>query len=314
MAADAQGRRSALLLGIVIVFWGCNWPIIKLGLIDISPLWFAAARLGLGAACMFAASAARGGIRLPPRADLPVVLSVALLQFAAFLALAQTAMLYVPAGRSSVLAYTTPIWVVPLAWIVLGERLDRARWLSLAFGTGGLIVLFSPLGVDYADIPGLIGNGLLLLAALAWAVTIVHVRAHRWLSRPFDLIPWQMLLAAIIVAGVAAVLEPDGHVRWTVRLVLILAYNGVIASAFCFWAFITVNRSLSAATTALASLGVPAIGLVSSAIVVGEPLTLGNVIGLLLILAGTVCLIDFRRIGGRQPPPRAACADLRGNP
>lgn len=293
---EHERRRSGVLLTVVILLWGCNWPIIKLGLADLSPLWFAAARLGLGAVCLFVLNAMAGRLRLPPRGDLPVIASVALLQFAAFLGLAQTAMLYVPAGRSSVLAYTTPMWVVPLAWIVLGEKLDRARWLSLALGISGIVVLFSPFALDYRDAMGLVGNGLLLLAALSWAVTIVHVRAHRWRSKPFDLIPWQMLLAAVIVALAAAVIERDAAVNWTARLVLILGYNGIIASAFCFWAFITVNRSLSAATTSLASLGVPAVGLVSSAIVVGEPLTSGNVLGLALIIAGTVCLIDFRRI------------------
>ena len=70
----------------------------------------------------------------------------------------------------------------------------------------------------------------------------------------------------------------------------ILAYNGPIASGFCFWAFLTVSRSLPAMDTALGSLGVPVIGVVSSALILGETLTAGAVTGLLLILIGVLAV------------------------
>ena len=70
----------------------------------------------------------------------------------------------------------------------------------------------------------------------------------------------------------------------------ILAYNGPIASGFCFWAFLTVSRSLPAMDTALGSLGVPVFGVVSSALILGETLTAGAVTGLILILIGVLAV------------------------
>ena len=58
---------------------------------------------------------------------------------------------YVPAGRAALLAYSTPIWVVPAAMLFLGERLTGLRVLGLLAGLGGLAVLFNPLSFDWSD-------------------------------------------------------------------------------------------------------------------------------------------------------------------
>ncbi|CAO4138365.1 hypothetical protein PKCBPO_00066 [Methylorubrum thiocyanatum] len=58
---DAVGSAPALLLGGAILLWGANWPVMKLGLGHVSPLWFSALRFATGAACLFAWQAGCGG-------------------------------------------------------------------------------------------------------------------------------------------------------------------------------------------------------------------------------------------------------------
>ena len=304
MANTLGPGRAVLLLGLVILLWGVNWPIMKAGLHYLPPLWFAFARVVLGALTLAALLSVRGSLRRPPRADLPVLLSVGLLQIGAFLALSHIALLYVEAGRSAILAYTTPLWVVPLAALLLGERIGLARLAALACGLAGLAVLFNPLAVDYGDRAALIGNGMLIACAVLWALTIVHVRAHRWQATPLDLMPWQLLLGAVVLLPLALMIEPHPDVVWGWPLAVVLAYNGSLATAFCFWAFVTVNRSLQATTTSLGSLGVPVVGMLAAAIALGEPLTGAKLLGLGLILAGVVLLsITASR---DRPPPAAA--------
>jgi drug/metabolite transporter (DMT)-like permease len=287
--AKATGR-AALLLGLVILLWGVNWPIMKVGMDYMPPLWFAFARVALGAATLALLLVARHELRPPPRADLPVLLSVGLLQIGAFLALTHMALLYVGAGRSAILAYTTPLWVVPLSAVFLRERIGPARLLAVACGLAGLAVLFNPLEVDYGDHTALMGNGMLLAGAFVWALAIVHVHAHRWQATPLQMMPWQMLLGAALLLPLALALEPrpSFHLGWP--LVAVLAYNGPIASAFCYWAFVTVNRSFQATTTSLGSLGVPVVGVLTAWIALGEPLTVAKLTGLGLISAGVVLL------------------------
>jgi drug/metabolite transporter (DMT)-like permease len=290
MSEAKDTGRAALLLGLVILLWGVNWPIIKLGLQFMPPLWFAVARVALGTLCFIALLLATGRLQPPPRADLPVVLSVGVLQVAAFLGLTHFALMFVEAGRSAILAYTTPLWVAPLSALFLREPLTLVKLLAVGLGMTGVAVLFNPLAVDYGDHHVLLGNGLLVLSALAWAVSIVHVRGHQWQASPLALMPWQMLLGAVVLVPVAAMVEPGPKIDWSRELLGILFYNGPIASAFCYWAFVTVNRSFSATATALGSLGVPVVGVLASALALGEPLTAAELAGLALIGAGVAML------------------------
>lgn len=294
---DARRRQALLLLLALVAIWGANWPIMKVGLDYIPPFWFAAVRLALGALTLFALLAALGRLGLPPRADLPVVLSVGLLQMTGFLAMANLALLTVEAGRSAVLAYTTPLWVTPAAVLLLGERLTRLKALGLLLGLAGLAVLFNPLHFAWHDRAQLLGNGALLLAALLWSGAILHVRRHRWTASPLELAPWQMLVAVVPLSALALALEGLDWARWSWELGAVLAYNGPLASAFCFWASTMVSRDLPAITASLGFLGVPVCGVLVSTLWLGEPLSASLLGGLAAILAGLalVNLADQRR-------------------
>lgn len=282
----AINRTAGALLVAVVVLWGANWPVLKIGLDHIEPVWFAVLRLVLGVACFAVVLAFGRRLRLPSRDDWPVVASVGLLQMAAFMALINLALPWVPAGRSAILAYTTPLWVAPGAALLLGERLTPARLGGVGLGLGGVLVLFNPLGFDWSDGGAVMGNGLLLLAALAWAAAILHVRGHAWTASPLELAPWQMLVGLAPLTVLALVLEGAPDVEWTPEFLWVAFYNGPLATAFAFWAAITVTRMLPAVTVSLAFLTVPAAGVLFSWLLLGETLTPTNLAGLAAIMAG----------------------------
>jgi len=292
-----EERKAYLLLAVIVVVWGANWPIMKVGITHIPPLWFASTRVLLGAACLFALLALRREFRWPVRSDLPILLSVGILQLGIGLGLVHSALKAVEAGRSAILAYTTPIWVAPLAIVLLGERPTPARIGGLAFGLAGLAVLFDPSLPDLAEPRQIAGNVLLLVSAMLVAVVIVHSRRHRMTMTPLQLMPWQLSLGGILLAVQAVMIEGLPEISFTPSLVVILLYNGPIASAFCFWAYFSVMRALPATSTALGSLGVPVAGMLFSAVALGEVLTSAKVLGMGLISVGVALLVrsDFRR-------------------
>lgn len=289
-------RTAWCLLIFITIALGANWPIIKIGLAYIPPLHFAAARVVLGALCLAAVALSRGAFRLPKRADLPLVFGVGLLQMGAFLSLITIGLMFVPAGRSAILAYTTSLWVVPLAAILLGERLTPMKALGLLLGLAGVAVLFNPMGFDWSDPAVLLGNGLLLLAALIWAALIVLVRGYHGASSPLTLGTWQFLLASAVLVPLALLFEDSSTIELGWPLAAVLIYNGPIATAFSFWAMLTLTQALPAITTSLALLGTPAIGMLAAALMLGEPITITNSAGLVLILGGLalVTLADWR--------------------
>jgi drug/metabolite transporter (DMT)-like permease len=288
--SDSTLSRSTavLLLVFVILVWGINWPVMKFGLHMMPPFTFSAIRVTLGALTMFLVLALRGGIKLPSRHDMPIVLSVGLGQIAAFLAFITLALQHVDAGRSAILSYTTPIWVVPAAIIFLRERLGRLTACGLALGLLGIAALFNPWEFDWSDRTGLIGNGYLLLAAIAWAFALLHVKIHQWHSSALALTPWQLSVAALPLAALALIFERDAWQPIDHATALVLAYNGPLSTAFAVWAWLSVNRALPAITSSLASLGVPVVGLIASVLTLGEHLEVASIAGLALISGGLV--------------------------
>ncbi|MDX9861693.1 MAG: DMT family transporter, partial [Rhodospirillales bacterium] len=263
----------------------------------IPPLWFAAARHVLAAIDLFGLLAALGRLRLPRRGHWGVLLSVGIGQVGANMALIHLGVQYIEAGRSAIFAYTTPLWVAPLAAIFLGERLHHRKLLGVALGLLGVVVLSGPAALTLGSGPTLLGNGLLVLAAMISASVIVHMRSRGRAVQALDLAPWQMLLGAAVLVPTAILAEGPPAVEWSIPLVAVLAYNGMLATAFCLWAFVVVMRDLPATSTAVGSLGVPVVGVLTSAVILGEPLSLAKMAGLTLILGGVlvVSIGDLRR-------------------
>ena len=117
----------------------------KMGLQFITPLWFAATRVFLGALCLFAFLALKGGVRLPGRGEISILVSVAVFQIALPTELIHTGLSCMDTGRSAILVFTIPLWVAPIAFFALGERLTRMNLVGLAMGLAGIAVLFNPL-------------------------------------------------------------------------------------------------------------------------------------------------------------------------
>jgi drug/metabolite transporter (DMT)-like permease len=90
----------------------------------------------MGAIILFAVAAALGELRWPSRRDWPIVLAVGALQMAAFMALTTVGLQFVPAGRSAILAYTTPLWVTPLAVSSAGRAAEPAEGVRFALRAG----------------------------------------------------------------------------------------------------------------------------------------------------------------------------------
>ena len=276
--------QAILLLGIIAVSWGTAWPVIKAILQDVPPLWALLLRSCIGTTVLFAISAGRQSLTVPKRGDIPV--DVALLHMVAFAALVSVGLQFVPAGRSVVLGYTTPLWVMIGARLFLGEPLTPVRLIGVAMGMFGIVLLFNPSSFDWQNRPAVMGNSLVLLGSLCWAASILHVRAHKWVSSPFELVPWQALLATCILAPLAVVFEGVPDIDWSTGLLLLLLYGGTAGIALPYWAMQTVNRDLPAITTALALLAVPIVGVICSSIGLGEPIGPTLILAMVLIISG----------------------------
>jgi drug/metabolite transporter (DMT)-like permease len=286
-SGDAR-RLGAILLVTVVLAWGLTWPVNKVILATVPPLWAVALRTGIGAVALFVLAALQGRLGLPPRGDLPVLVSIALLHMVGFGVLSSIGLQTVPTGRSVVLAYTTPLWVVPGAALFLGEPLTARRIVGVVVGLAGLIVLFNPLAFDWTERAAVLGNLAILAAALLWAASILHIRGHPWHSTPFDLLPWETVLAAAVLTPLAYLIAGPPTFTIDAPLAALLVYAGVPGTALAYWAVAMASRHLPAITTSLGLLATPVVSTLVAAVWLQEVPTPDVLAAMGLILSGIV--------------------------
>jgi drug/metabolite transporter (DMT)-like permease len=280
-----------LQLTATVVLFGLSWPIIKIGLTASTPVWLASGRATCSAISSFVLLSALGRLKWPSRADWPIVLSVGAFQLSFFFALSNLGVQSVPAGRSGVLAYSTMLWLVPLS-ALLGERVGWRGMAGALVGLLGIMVLIDPWRFDWGNRAIVQGHVWLLLAGLSWALALLHARRHRWRLSPLDVLPWQMSVATILLWILALVIEPHGYLDLDrTNLWIALLYVGVFAGPAGTWASVSVARALPPVMASLGMLGTPLLAILSSVVLVNEPVTWPLALGTLLVVAGIAIVI-----------------------
>jgi drug/metabolite transporter (DMT)-like permease len=286
-SSSVHSRRAAyLLLVLLALVWGAHWVVVKTGLHYMPPLTYGVLRLVGGLLTVVAILGAQRRLRLPPRSDLPIVLSTGTLQVAAGIVLMNFALQAVPAGRSSVLTFSTPLWVALILWLFFRKRLGAAEILGLGLGIAGILVLVNPTVINWGiplEVAGTLG---LILMAMLWAVVTLHIRRHVWGLTTFDLQPW-ILLTALVPVGIAALLLERGRsIDWNPVTVLILLYSGPLATAFANWASQSITRSLGPIGATTGFLATPVVGLICGSVFLHETLGPIDLLGFGLVLGG----------------------------
>src|SRR5260221_848209 len=114
----------------------------KIALRHAHPFDFAALRVGLGAALLFALVKARS--RPLALSHYRMALALGLLQVALFVALSHFALLHAGSGKTSVLVFTMPFWMIVFVHFVIGERVRGAQWIAAALAFAGPGFLVAP--------------------------------------------------------------------------------------------------------------------------------------------------------------------------
>ena len=272
-----------LLLASLSLFWGLNWPGMKIILAEVPVWWFRSICLLAGGSILLAVSAVSGKRwRLQRNEYRPVMLcgSFAILGWMVFSAYGVSLM---PAGRASIIAFTMPLWASLIAHYVLGENLTRVRLIGLALGLLGLAVLIGPDLVILQRAP--LGALFMLMAAISWATGTILIKKTSWEIPAISNVAWQLLFSAIPVTLVAALSEPfPDPAELSANALLALLYLILFPMSYCQWAYFRVVGLLPASLAAIGTLTVPLIGVYSSHLVLGESVGYSELIALILIV------------------------------
>lgn len=302
-AAAAEPASQALqprrvLLAVVLVLalalaWGCNWPSMKVVLTGLDP-WLFRLITGIGGGVIFLAALRVRGVSLTvPRREWGALALVAGFNMTIFPTASILALIYLPAGWTALIGYTMPIWAALISSAVFREPVTVRRVGALVLGLVGLVVLLLPRLDGSANITT--GVPIMLTGAVLWAVGVVAQKQFRW-SRPVAVVTaWQILLGGlpfIIVAGLLS--DFSALTRMPLPAALALAYSvliGLVAGSYLFY---RVVHLFPVAVAGIASLAVPVVGVLSSAVLLGESIGFGEVAAMALVV-GAIALVLFER-------------------
>lgn len=290
---------ACLLATLLAAIWGPGWTVDKLGLEAVPPFTYGALRLGVAIIVLALVLLARGRLERPSRHDMPIVLGGGLGQIAASLILMNIALPFLPAGRTALLAYTTPIWVAILQAVVFRARPSKREAIALILGVGGIGLLLNPASIDWRAPGVLAGSGIMLMSAALMGATILLLRHHRWEGPTLDLIFWETLVALVPLGLLAVAFDAGKSVDWGVQALFCVLYSGALETAFGYWASQTIQRALPPMATSVILLAVPVVGILTGAVVLRETISLGDLVGFAVTLAGivTLSLIDKQQPG-----------------
>ena len=275
---ETRAKLACALAGVV---WGLFWiPLRAMDQAGISGAWATAMLYFWPLLLLLPLAAWRWRRMLRGGAGLQVTGMVT----AASLVLYADALIYTEVIRAMMLFYLTPVWSTLLARIFLNEPITLARWIALALGLSGMLVIF---GVD-AGIPWPrnLGDWMGLASGVTWAVAAVRMRgdnqnhAIEFTTVQFG---WGTLLALGIaflpLAGAGPVPDLErvaGALPWLLPVVLFVVIPGTFAA---LWG----TPLLSPGIVGILFMTEISVGAVTAALWAGEPFGAREITGILLI-------------------------------
>jgi drug/metabolite transporter (DMT)-like permease len=298
--SDRRTTYALVALVLLSLIWGYNWVVMKKVLAYVGPFAFSALRTVLGALALFAVLLLRGQslrLRAPGQTFL-----LGMLQTAAFTALIQVALISGGAGKTAVLVYAMPFWLLPMAWIVLGERVRGGQWLAVALAVAGLVFIFEPWGPQASLVSSLLALG----GSACWAASAVLAKRMRQRTQLdlLSLTAWQMLFGALALC-ILALLVTEKPILPAAYFFGALAFNALAATGLAWLLWLFVLDTLPAAMAGLSSLAVPVVGVLAAWVQLGERPNGAEAAGMVL-LGAALCLVSLLALRRQRQALQAA--------
>ena len=278
--------KAFFALFLLTLIWGYNWIVMKLAIQYASPFQFAALRTFIGALMLFLVLLiTKRPIKLQ---EFPTMLALGLLQTCGFTGLLILALVVGGAGKTSVLSFTMPFWVLLFAWPMLGEKVQGWQWLAVFFALFGIVLIFDPLHIK--------GDGMSMFMALcsgiSWAISVIVSKKLHQRRPDLDLLnitAWPTLLGSLPIV-VVALLLPAPPIVWSQTFILTVTYSIFLSGSLAWVLWMYALQRLPAGIASMASMLIPVIAVVCAWLQLGERPNRIELTGMLLIAFALVII------------------------
>lgn len=263
-------RQQLVLLVLLTVVWGLNWPVMKFGVTGFPPLTFRTLCMWLGLPLL-------GGFLLWRRVPFAIgrehwrelaVLTVFNMFF--WHTLAILAIQSLSSGRAAILGYTMPVFSAVIGALWFGQRLPARAWGGVAAAALGVVLLL------WHEITALTGRPLgvamMLVAAATWAIGTQQMRRTRIPAPTLAMSFWMTLATTLWMTLLSVLFERGAWVAPNPAQWLAIAYNAVGVFAFAQVVWLMLARDLPPIASTLSVMFIPVLGVFSGAWWLGEVL------------------------------------------
>ena len=282
------------LLGALTFVWGTNWPLFRIALDELPVLTFRTIVLAAAVVVLTLILLIRGeSFAVPKGKWLPLIVASAMNIFVWNIA-TSFAVLYIPSGHASVLAYTMPLWVAVIGFVVFCQKLTGRLLAAILIGAAAVVALMAPNFRSYAQAPlGLFWG---LFAGFCWAIGTFVVKRTTWPGMGLSLTFWQVLLTFPPIA-LGALLIDGLPTHWpSAKALAATLYTGSIPMALGTATWFALVKLLPAQVAALSSIAIPIVAIVSGILILNEPLSTLQAVA----IASTVISLWLALTPGRE--------------
>jgi drug/metabolite transporter (DMT)-like permease len=262
-------RRQLWALLALTLMWGVNWPMMKLSLQELSPLYFRASTMLLGALWLFVYVARRGERMWPGRAEWATIAWLGLPNVLGWHTLSIFGVKELASGRAAILGFTMPIFTVLIGAAFFGERITpRVRVAVVCAGIAIGLLLWHELQ-SLSGRP--VGIAWMLGAAFCWGLGTLMFRRAQFTLSPMVVTVWMLLLGSAVVWALALALEPLPRPSgFSTPMWISLLYGVFINYGVAQLIWFGMARDLPPATSAMSVMAIPLVGTLSATFIVGE--------------------------------------------
>jgi drug/metabolite transporter (DMT)-like permease len=261
-------NRQWVLLALLTLVWGLNWPVLKLGVTGFPPLTFRMLCLLIGTPVL---GLGLWVMKVPfriPRQYWRELLVLAIFNMFIWHALIILAVQYLTSGRSAILGYTMPIFSALIGALIFHNQLSKRAWGGVFAAALGVVLL---LWHELANLSGKpVGVVLALVAASTWALGTQMLRRTSIPLPTLTLSFWMTAMTTLVIAVLAFVFEFDRWQEPTATHWAAIVFNAILVFGFAHAAWFYLARVLPPVASTLSVMMIPILGVFSGAWALNE--------------------------------------------
>ncbi|MFL6031617.1 MAG: DMT family transporter [Rubrobacteraceae bacterium] len=292
-----MGTRDLGALLLLSALWGASFIYIRVAVPALGPFVLVELRVGLAAVVLALCAALVG--RLPKlRRRWRQFVLLGAVNVAIPFSLISTAEINLTASLAAILNSTTVMFTAVVAAVWMGDALTARKLVGVALGIVGVTVLvgWDPIAMNWAVA---LSVGAMLAASLAYALGSVYAKRTFADSPPLAIASGQLTAAAMLMLPLAAVSAPEQ----SPSTIVVLSVLGLAlpSTAVAYMLYFRLIANVGPTSTSTVTLLVPLFGLLFGVVLLDEPVGVGTLAGLVLILSSVTLITG---IGATRPKAR----------